>query len=60
MRLTEALDKSSIAYADIKGARYFCGNMECFKEIKDGNKKKIVKVKDLNEIMCLNWRPMGK
>lgn len=59
MRLTQALTECTIAYADTKHGRYFSTDMECFKEIKDGKKKRIVKVDNLNEIMGLNWKSMG-
>jgi hypothetical protein len=59
MRLTQALTGCTIAYADTKHGRYFSTDMECFKEIKDGKKKRIVKVDNLNEIMGLNWKSMG-
>ena len=54
MRLYEALDKSKIAYSDVKTGRYYCTDMACYFE----SKGKFRKIKNLKEIVGLNWRPM--
>jgi len=54
MKLIEALDKSKIVYSDVKKGRYYSTDMACYFE----SKGKFRKIKNLKEIVGLNWRPM--